>query len=97
MTSPFLLKRLDAPVRFLSFSMNDLIIYLSPFFVGALFDSIFFVPAIGMGLVLLMKKLLKKFPRFYAIRYLYWSLPTGPFNCALGVKLAPSNRRIWIK
>jgi hypothetical protein len=39
MTPPFLLKRLDAPVRFLSFSMNDLLAYLAPFFVGTLFDK----------------------------------------------------------
>lgn len=97
MTPPFLLKRLDAPVRFLSFSMNDLLAYLAPFFVGTLFDSIFIVPATGMALVFLLKKLLKKFPRFYAIRYLYWSLPTGPFNRTLGVKLPHSNKRIWVK
>lgn len=97
MTPPFLLKRLDAPVRFLSFSMNDLLAYLAPFFVGTLFDSIFIVPATGMGLVFLLKKLLKKFPKFYAIRYLYWSLPTGAFNRAVGVKLPHSNKRIWVK
>jgi type IV conjugative transfer system protein TraL len=97
MSPPFLLKRLDAPVRFLSFSMNDLLSYLAPFFAGALFDSIFIVPVAGMGIVFLMKKLLKKFPKFTAIRYLYWSLPTGAFNRALGVNLPPSNKRIWVK
>jgi len=92
-----LLKRLDAPVRFLSFSLNDLIAYLAPFFLGALFDSVFIVPSAGIALVLLMKKILKKFPRFYAIRFLYWSLPTGAFNRGLRVYLPPSHKRIWVK
>ncbi len=97
MTPHILLKRLNAPLRFLSFSMNDVIAYLTPFFAGALFDSIFFVPAIGIGCVLFLKKILKKFPKFYAIRYLYWSLPTGVFNGAVKVKFPPSHKRIWMK
>jgi len=97
MKSPSLLKRLDSPVRFLSFSMNDLIAYLAPFCIGALFDSIFIIPTTGMGLVFLTKKITKKFPKFYAIRYLYWALPTGAFNRILRVKLPPSNKRIWVK
>ena len=92
-----LLKRLDAPVRFLSFSMNDLVGYLAPFFVGALFDSILIIPAFGTGLVFLVKKVLKKFPKFYAIRYLYWSLPTAILNRALRTNLPPSNKRLWVK
>jgi type IV conjugative transfer system protein TraL len=92
-----LLKRLDAPVRFLSFSMNDLIAYLAPFFLGALFDSIFIVPFFGTAAIYLLKKVTKKFPKFYAIRYLYWSLPTKSFNRILRVNFPSSNKRLLVK
>ncbi len=92
-----LLKRLDAPVHFLSFSMNDLIAHVTPFFIGALFDSLFIVPAIGSILVIAMKKILKKFPKFTAIRYAYWSFPTNTFNQALKTNFPPSHKRLWVK
>lgn len=97
MQPPILLKRLDAPVRFLSFSMNDLIAHITPFFMGALFDSLFVLPAIGSLFVIATKKILKKFPKFTAIRYAYWSLPTQTFNRALKLRFPPSHKRIWVK
>lgn len=92
-----LLRHLDAPVRFLSFTMGELAGYLMPFFLGALVDSIFVVPAVGLAVVGGIRKIGKRFPRFYAMRLLYWSLPTSSFNKILRVGLPPSHQRLWIK
>ncbi len=95
--SQLLLKHLDAPVRFLSFTTNDLIAYLMPFFIGALMDSLFVVPVVGAFAITMTKKALKRFPKFYGIRYFYWSLPTKRFNRILRIHLPPSHKRIWFK
>ena len=92
-----LLKHLDAPVRILSFSIGDLIAYATPIFVGSLFDSLILIPVGGITLVLLVKRGLKKFPPFYAVRFLYWSLPTKRFNQVLKVNLPASNKHLWVK
>jgi type IV conjugative transfer system protein TraL len=92
-----MLKHLDAPVRFLSFTMGELISYLAPFFVGAMVDSLFVVPAAGIFAVAGGRKYLKRFPKYFGIRYLYWSVPTKSFNKILRVNLPPSNHRLWIK
>ena len=91
-----LLKHLDNPVRILSFPVSDIIAYAVPFFVGTLFDSLLIVPAGGIGLVLIAKKILKRFPRFYGMRFLYWSLPTQRFNRMMKIKLPFSNKRFWV-
>jgi type IV conjugative transfer system protein TraL len=96
MTNP-LLRHLDAPVRFLSFTASDFIAYLMPFFLGALLDSLFVVPALGIGFVFLVKKMVKRFPRFYVMRFLYWSLPTRRMNRLLRIDWPASHKRIWIK
>ena len=95
-TSP-LLRSLDAPIRFLSFTMGELIGYLIPFFVGALVDSLFIVPTLGLLALMVIKKVIKRFPKFFAIRFLYWALPTKTFNRILQISLPPSNQRLWIK
>ena len=92
-----LLKRLDAPVRFLSFSIGDVALALVPIFLGALFDSLFLIPVFGLSILFFLRGALKRLPRFYAIRFLYWSLPTQRFNRFLRVKFPPSNQRFWIK
>lgn len=92
-----ILKHLDEPVRILSFSISDLVGYLAPFFVGSLFDSLFVVPLIGIASVFLAKRMLKRFPRFHGIRFLYWFLPTRRFNRMLKVNLPPSNKHLWVK
>ena len=92
-----LLKHLDAPMRILSFSISDLIAYAAPFFIGSLFDSLFVIPVFGVILVLLGKKLTRRLPKFYAIRFLYWFLPTRRFNRVLKVNLPPSNKHFWVK
>ena len=91
------LKHLDEPMRMLSFSIGDLAAYLIPFFVGSLLDSLFIVPGLGIIFVVILKKVLKKFPRFYAIRYLYWSLPTERFNRMMKMNLPPSHKHFWVK
>ncbi len=96
-TTQPLLKHLDNPVRFLSFTTGDLIAYLTPLFIGALVDSLIIVPAVGAVAVSLLKKGVKRFPKFYGIRYLYWSLPTRRFNRILRIQLPPSHKRIWLK
>ncbi len=92
-----LLRHLDNPIRVLSLSINDLVIYGLPFFIGSLFDSLFVMPAIGLGIVYLGKKAIKGVPKFYMVRYLYWSLPTKRFNRIFRVGFQPSNQRFWSK
>lgn len=92
-----ILKHLDEPVRILSFSIGDLVGYLAPFFIGSLFDSLFVAPLIGISIVLVGKRIFKRFPRFWCIRFLYWSLPTKRFNRILKVNLPPSNKQFWVK
>ena len=92
-----LLKYLDNPVRILSFSIADLIAYLAPFFAGSFFDSLFVIPLIGIALIYLMKKMLKKLPKLYWIRFLYWALPTKRLNKMLRVNFPFSNKRMWVK
>lgn len=91
------LKKLDSPVRILSFSIGDLVAYLSPFFIGSMLDSLFVVPAIGIVLMVFIKRTLRKFPKHYIMRYLYWALPTERFNKMLKVNLPPSSKHLWIK
>jgi type IV conjugative transfer system protein TraL len=92
-----ILKKLDNPVRILSFSIGDLVAYLSPFFIGSLFDSLFVVPLIGVVTIFLVKRVLQRFAKFYVMRFLYWSLPTKRFNKMLKIKLPPSNKHLWVK
>ena len=96
-TEDVLLKHLDNPVRILSFSIGDLIAYLAPFFAGSFFDSLFIIPLMGILIIYLLKKWVKKLPKFYLIRFLYWSLPTKRFNGMLGSNLPSSNKRLWVK
>lgn len=91
------LKHLDEPVRILSFSIGDLIGYLTPFFVGSLFDSLFVIPSFGIAFIFMLKKVAKRFPRFYAIRYLYWSLPAQRFNRMMKTNLPPSHKQFLTK
>jgi type IV conjugative transfer system protein TraL len=95
--SHVLLKNLDNPVRILSFSVTDLIAYLSPFLVGSLFDSLFVVPLIGIVVVFMLKRSLRKFPKFYGLRLLYWSLPTVYFQRLFQVRWPFSNKQFWVK
>jgi len=84
-------------MRILSFSVGDLISYLSPFFIGSMMDSLFIVPVIGIFLVFFIKKILKKFPKHYVMRWIYWSLPSKQFNKMLKTSLPPSHKRLWVK
>lgn len=97
MKTKMLLKHLDSPVRILSFSINDLIGYLTPFFVGALFDSLLIIPICGLLLVYITKRLLKRVPRFYVIRYMYWALPTRRYNKLVRISWPASSKRLWVK
>ncbi len=97
MKSKALMKYLDNPMRFLTLSMNDFILYVSPFFIGAMFDSIVVIPLSSLIGIRLVKKSIKHLPRFYVIRYLYWVLPTTRFNQALNVNLPFSSKRLWVK
>lgn len=92
-----LLKHLDSPVRILSLSINDIVGYAAPFFVGAMFDSLLIIPLCGLILVYLVKRALRRFPRFYLIRQLYWAFPTARYNKLLKVDLPASSKRLWVK
>jgi type IV conjugative transfer system protein TraL len=90
-------KHLDEQVRILSFSVSDLIGYAVPFFIGALFDSLFVIPVVGILVILSFKRLLRRFPKFYGIRLLYWMLPTHRFNRIMRVNFPESHKRFWMK
>ena len=91
------LKHLNNPVKILSFSLNDLVLYVTPFFIGSLFDSLFLVPSVGLICALTCKRLLRRFPRYYFIRFLYWNLPTDKYNRLLKTSFPPSNKRFWVR
>lgn len=91
------LKHLDNPIRILSFSVSDLIAYLSPFFVGSLFDSMFVIPLGGLLIVLILKRFLKRLPKFYLSRFWYWNLPTKSVNRMYKSAFPHSNKRYWAR
>lgn len=97
MKNQTLLKHLDSPVRILSLSVHDLLGYAIPIFIGAMVDSLILVPLVGLFVVYFAKKPLKRLPRFYLIRYLYWTLPTAQYNKLARVAFPPSSRRLWVK
>ena len=97
MNHKVLLKHLDSPVRILSLSINDMIGYAGPFFVGAMFDSLLIIPLCGLFLIYLFKRDLRKHPEFYFIRYLYWAFPTARYNKLLKIDFPDSSKRLWIK
>jgi type IV conjugative transfer system protein TraL len=92
-----LLRHLDNPVRILSFSVNDLMGYMMPFVIGALFNSLLVIPTIGLIIVYFGKKALRRFPKFYLIRSLYWSLPTSKYNKLIRISWPSSSKRLWVK
>ncbi len=91
------LKHLDNPIRVLSFSVSDLIAYLSPFFIGSLFDSLFVIPMGGLLIVLILKRLLKRLPKFYLLRFWYWGLPTRSVNRMFKSTFPDSHKRYWTR
>jgi len=97
MSNKVLLKHLDSPVRILSLSINDMIGYLAPFFIGALFDSLLIIPLCGLLLVYVAKRLLRRLPEGYVIRYMYWVLPTHRYNKLVHVSWPMSSKRLWVK
>ncbi len=90
------IRYLDEPIRFLSFSSGEWAAFSAPFFVGSLVDSLFIVPVLGILSVAGVRKMLKKLPKFYAARFLYASIPTLRLNRMLRVNLPPSHTRFWV-
>lgn len=97
MNTKVLLKYLDSPIRFLSFSLQDFILYCAPFFIGVFFDSILIVPLSGYIILYFIKKALKPLPKFFLMRYMYWAIPTKKYQKLLKVVLPPSSKRLWVK
>jgi type IV conjugative transfer system protein TraL len=91
------LKHLNSPIRILSFSVGDLAAYLSPFFLGSLLDSLVVIPVSGLLLIFLSKRLLKTLPKFYLVRFFYWSLPTKSVNRMFKSSFPNSNKRYWTR
>lgn len=91
------IKHLDNPIRFLSLTFPDLVAYLSPFFVGSFFDSMFVIPFCGLVGVIIVKRLMKRLPRFYLLRFWYWSLPTKSVNRMFKSSFPASNKRYWVR
>ncbi|MBX9744361.1 MAG: type IV conjugative transfer system protein TraL [Chlamydiales bacterium] len=91
------IKYLDNPIRVLSFSIPDLIAYLSPFFVGSFFDSMFVIPFAGLVGVFIVKRVLQRLPRLYLFRFWYWRLPTKSVNRMCKSSFPSSNKRYWVR
>ena len=91
-----ILKHLDSPMRILAFSMDELVGYVAPFFIGAMVDDMLIIPVVGLLLVFFTRKCLGKLPRYYLIRFLYWNLPTKTYNKTLKTNLISSDKRMWI-
>lgn len=92
-----ILKHLDEPIRILSFSIQDLLVSAIPFFLGALVDSMLLITLTGLLAIFFIKKALKKFPKFYFIRYLYWHVPTSRYNKLFKTNLPPSHKRFFVR
>ena len=90
-----LIKYLDEPIRILKFSLHDIATLTVPIFIGLIFDSVVLIPGLGIGCVLMVKKLMRKFPKFYFTRWLYWVMPTKAFNKGRHVNLPNSSVRKW--
>lgn len=97
MSTKVLLKYLDSPVRILSFTITDIVGYLSPFFFGAIFDSLLIIPMCSLIAMYFVKKALRRFPRFFLLRSLYWHLPTKQFNKSVKILWPSSSKRLWVK
>lgn len=97
MTTKVLLKHLDSPIRILSLSVHDLMGYITPFLVGALFDSLIIIPLSGLMILYGAKRVLKRFPHFYFMRYLYWAFPTSKYNKIARISWPSSSIRLWVK
>lgn len=95
-TTP-VINHLNNPVKILTFSLNDLIFYSAPFLVGSLMDSLVAVPLSGLLLVYAIRRLLRRLPRFYFLRALYWHFPTSKYNRLLKTALPPSHKRLWVR
>lgn len=91
-----ILKHLDAPIRVLSFSLNDLVIYALPLFIGSFLDDMLLLPSLGFLTIYAGKKMVRKFPRYYLINFLYWNLPTKQYRKIFRTKLIPSEKRFWV-
>ena len=92
-----LLKHLDNPMRVITFSVNELIAYAIPFFLGIMVDSFFFISCLGMGLVYMTNKYMRRLPKFYLTGLIYWSLPTSKLNKILKLNLPSSAKRFLVK
>jgi len=91
-----ILKHLDAPIRILSFSLNDLLLYALPIFIGSFLDDMFVIPLVGLLTVFSLKRVCQRIERFYLINMLYWYLPTTRYNRLFKTQLIPSEKRIWM-
>ena len=92
-----ILKHLDQPIRFLSFESKDLIFLILPIVFGGVFDSILLFSFIGWALFFFVKRALKRFPKFFFIRWLYRQLPTRNFNQLFNLKMLPTHKMMWVK
>ena len=97
MENNVLLKHLDAPMRIITFTVEEFISYIIPFFIGVIVDNVCLVTILGITLVIFVRKYLRRFPKFYLIGLFYWSLPTARFNKALKLNLPSSAKRLWVK
>ena len=90
------IKHLDSPIRVLTFSAKDILVYSTPVLAWGLFDLPTAAVAVAYLLLVLFRKLTKKAPKFAAVRFAYWNLPTKMFNRSLKASFPESNKRHWI-
>ena len=92
-----ILKHLDHPIRFLSFEAKDLVFLILPIVLGGVFDSILMFSLIGWSTFFFVKRSLKRFPKFFLMRFLYRKLPTKNFNQLFNLKMLPTHKKMWMK
>ncbi len=87
---------LDHPPRLLFWGMYDLLLFVIPLVV-ALLTGMASVLAAGLGIIYLVKRLLRRFPKAILFHRLYWNLPHSAFaKVGLLRNLPPSHRREFL-
>ncbi len=85
-----ILKNLDNPTVLLLFTVQDwALLFLT--------NHVLISLIIGIPMVKILRKNLKKVPRFYFKRLLYWIFPVSQFNKRAKDNLPPSHVHTWIR
>lgn len=91
------IKRLDAPAMFITIPVADLWLFSLPTIATLVMTSSVLATLSILILMKLLKKMMRRLPKKYGRRFLYWYLPTKVFNRILGTRFAPSHVDQWLR